>query len=87
MNPLRQIEQELLARGRERSRLQLEQQLQEIASALPTVCAQSGLPLKKTRWRSLELDTAAGVVKLRVRHGYSPAQARWVCPAQEHWGL
>ena len=21
------------------------------------------------------------------RQGYSPAQARWVCPACEHWGL
>ncbi len=87
MNPLRQIEQEVLARGREWTRSQLEQQLQEIANALPAVCGQSGLPLKRTRWRSLQLDTVAGVLNLRVRHGYSPAQDRWVCPAREHWGL
>ena len=87
MNPLRQIEQEVLARGREWTRSQLEQQLQEIANALPAVCAQSQLPLQKTRWRSLQLDTVAGVLNLRVRHGYSPAQARWVCPARELWGL
>lgn len=87
MNPLRQIEQEMLVRGREWTRSQLEQQLQEIANAMPTECAQSRRPLKQTRWRSLQLDTVAGVVNLRVRHGYSPAQARWVCPAREHWGL
>jgi len=87
LNPLRQIEQEVLARGREWTRSQLEQQLQEIANALPAVCGQSRLPLKKTRWRSLQMDTVAGVVNLRVRYGYSPAQAHWVCPARGHWGL
>jgi hypothetical protein len=36
---------------------------------------------------AFEKDTVAGAVKLRVRHGYRPAQARWVYPAREHWGL
>lgn len=87
MNPLRQVEQEVLARGREWTRSQLEQQLQEIANKLSVVCGESGQPLTKTRWRPLQLDTVAGTVNLRVRHGYSTAQGRWVCPAREHWGL
>ena len=86
MNPLRQIEQEVLARGREWTRSQLQQQLQEIANALPAVCGQSQRRLKKTQWRSLQLDTVAGVVKLRVGPGYSGAQGRGVCLARVHWG-
>jgi hypothetical protein len=43
--------------------------------------------LQDTRWRDLQLHTVVGVVRLRVRHGYAPALARWVCPAREAWGL
>jgi hypothetical protein len=39
--------------------------------------------LQDTRWRDLQLHTVVGVVRLRVRHGYAPALARWVCPARE----
>jgi hypothetical protein len=87
MNALRLLEQNVLAEGREWTRRQLEQQLQAQSDALPTCCPQSGEPLKETRWRDLQLDTVAGPVKLRVRHGYSPALGRWVCPARQAWGL
>jgi len=33
------------------------------------------------------LHTVVGVVQVRVRHGYSAALGRWVCPAREAWGL
>jgi len=87
MNALRQIEQEVLARGREWTRRLLEEQLQQQSTAMPMECAQSQEPLKQTRWRSLQLDTVVGRVKLRVRHGYSPTQGRWICPARQQWGL
>jgi len=58
MNPLRQLEQTILAEGREWTRLRLEAQLQAQAHALEALCPQSGLPLHDTRWRDLQLDTA-----------------------------
>jgi hypothetical protein len=87
MNRLRQLEQEALAQGREWTRRRLEQQLQDDSDALPAVCPQTGEGLKDVRWRDLHLSTISGVVKLRVRHGYSPALGQWVCPARQAWGL
>jgi hypothetical protein len=43
--------------------------------------------LKEVRWRELQLITLSGVVKLKVRHGYSPALGQWICPARQVWGL
>ncbi len=87
MNALRALEQTVLAEGREWTRRRLETQLQAQSDALPAQCPQGGQPLVDTRWRALQLLTVAGVVRLRVRHGYAPALARWVCPAREAWGL
>ena len=87
MNRLRQLEQEALAQGREWTRRRLEQQLQADSDALPAVCPKSGEGLKDVRWRELQLITISGIVKLRVRHGYSPAMGQWVCPARQAWAL
>ena len=87
MNPLRALEQTVLAEGREWTRRRLETQLQAQSDALPAHCPQSGQPLQDTRLRELQWHTVAGGVRLRVRHGFSPALARWVCPAREAWGL
>ena len=87
MNRLRQLEQEALAEGREWTRRRLEKQLQEHSDALAAVCPKSGEGLKDVRWRELQLITVSGVVKLRVRHGYSPALGQWICPARQAWGL
>jgi hypothetical protein len=87
MNALRALEQAVLAEGQEWTRRRLETQLQAQSDALPAHCPQSGLPLQDTRWRDLQLHIVVGVVRLRVRHGYAPALARWVCPAREAWGL
>jgi len=87
MNRLRHLEQDALARGREWTRRLLREELQQQSAALPMVCAQSQQPLTQTRWRSLQLDTVVGVVKLRVRHGYSATQGCWICPARQQWGL
>ena len=54
---------------------------------LPTLSTKTGLPLTNTRWRDLQLETVAGLVKLRVRHGWSQALNRSVCPARQAWGL
>lgn len=87
MNALRSLEQAVLAEGREWTRHRLEQRLQAESDALPTDCPQSGQPLTQTRWRPLQLHTVVGVVEVRVRHGYSTALGRWVCPARQAWGL
>ena len=87
MNRLRKLEQEVLAEGREWTRRRLEKQLQDASDALPAVCPKSGEGLKEVRWRELQLITLSGVVKLKVRHGYSPALGQWVCPARQAWGL
>jgi hypothetical protein len=87
VNRLRQLEQEALAEGREWTRQRLEKQLQAQSDALPAVCPKTGEGLKDARWRELQLITVSGVIKLRVRHGYSPALGQWVCPARQVWGL
>ena len=87
MNRLRQLEQDVLAEGREWTRQRLEKRLQEESAALPAVCPKTGEGLKEVRWRDLQLTTISGVVKLRIRHGYSSALSQWVCPARQGWGL
>src|ERR1700692_992280 len=87
MNPLRRIEQEVLALGREWARLELQKRLQEQCDAMPLECAQTGQPLKNTRWRKMELDTVSGKVELRARHGRQAQHKKWVCPARVAWGL
>src|ERR1039457_6157873 len=81
------MEQTVLEEGREWMRRRLEKQLQAAADALEAICPQTGQGLRETRWRDLQLTTVAGVVKLRVRHGYSVGLGQWVCPARSAWGL
>ena len=87
VNGLRQLEQEVLAEGREWTRRRLEKRLQKDSDALPVVCPKTGEGLKEVRFRDLQLRTISGVVQLKVRHGFSPALGRWVCPARQAWGL
>ena len=87
MSPLRQLEQDVLAEGREWTRQRLEQRLQDQSDARAAVCPKTGEGLKDVRWRALQLITLSGVVKLRVRQGYSPALGQWVCPVRQAWGL
>lgn len=87
MNRLRELEQDVLAEGREWTRQRFEKRLQDHSDALPAACPKTGEGLKDVRWRDLQLITISGVVNLRVRHGYSPALGEWVCPARHLWGL
>jgi len=87
MNALRSLEQAVLAEGREWTRRRLEQRLQAESDALPPSCPQTGQPLTNTRWRPLQLHTVVGVIRVRVRHGYSAALRQRVCPARQAWGL
>ena len=86
MNPLRQIEQDVLVQGREWTRLELQKRLQKECDAMPMVCGQTGQPLENTRWRKMKLDTVAGGVELRAHRGYDPGQGKWICPARAAWG-
>ena len=87
MNLLRQIEQEVLALGREWTRLELQKRLQEQCDAMSTECMQTGQPLENTRWRQMELDTVSGKVQLQARHGRQAQDKKWICPARVAWGL
>ncbi|RMF48341.1 MAG: ISKra4 family transposase [Anaerolineae bacterium] len=87
MNPLKQIEQEVLGQAREWARRKLERRLQAQADAVERVCPHHGEPLTNIRHRSLKLRTVAGEVRLRVPVGYSAAAGRWVHPVREAWGL
>lgn len=86
MNRLQQIEQEVLAAGREWTRTQLEKRLQEECLAVEMVSAKTGEELEDTRWRSMGLDTVVGKVNLKVHHGLCPEEG-WVCPTRRAWGL
>ena len=74
MNPLQQIEQEVLALGREWTRSELEKRLQAECAAVEMVSKQTGEELENTRWRPMELDTVVGKVTLKARHGHCPEQ-------------
>jgi hypothetical protein len=87
VNQLRQLEQDVLAEGREWMRQRLEKRLQDRSDALVAVCPTTGEGLKDVRWRDLQLITISGVLNLRVRHGYNPALGEWVCPIRHLWGL
>jgi hypothetical protein len=87
VNRLRELEQDVLAEGREWTRQRFEKRLQDHSDALPALCPKTGEGLKDVRWRDLQLITISGVVKLRVRYGYSRALEQWVCPARHLWGL
>lgn len=86
-NWLREIEQQRAAEGREWARKKLEADIQTQARQVPAICPQSGAPLKKTRWRPMQLKTSVGVVNVQVQWGKSPALQQWVCPARAQWGL
>jgi len=87
LNRLQQLEQEVLAAGREWTRALLEKRLQAECLAVEMVSPETGEELENTRWRSLGLDTVVGKVQLKVRHGYCPEAEAWVCPTRLAWGL
>ena len=87
MNALREIEQAVLAEGREWTRRRLEERLQQAANLLAAVCPANGTPLQQRRWRDLQLHTVVGLIHLRVRRGYSAALGEWIGPARAAWGL
>ena len=86
-NWLRQIEQQRAAEGREWARQKLEADVQQRANELQALCPKRGGPLRKTRWRPMQLQTSVGEVNVQVQWGKSAALHRWVCPAREQWGL
>ena len=87
MNPLQQIEREVLEQARNWGRDKLEQDLQLKADAVEMVCPRSGARLQNTRYRKMKLRTVLGVVGLRVRIGYSGERRKWVNPVRQTWGL
>lgn len=87
MNRLQQIEQEMLALGREWTRVQLEKRLQEECDAMVVASAKADRKLRQVRQRPMELDTVVGTVKLLAPRGYDPQTGQWISLAREAWGL
>jgi hypothetical protein len=87
MNRLQQIEQEVLALGREWTRALLQKRLQEECLTIEMISPRSGEELENTRWRSMGLDCVVGKLELKVHHGYCPEEKVWVCPTRVVWGL
>jgi hypothetical protein len=87
MNGLRQIEQEVLALGREWTRVPLEKRLQKQCDEMALVSAQTGQKLRRVRRRPLELDTGVGQVKLLAPRGYEKQTGPWISPAREAWEI
>jgi len=87
MNQLKQIERDVLRLAREWARTELEKQLQRQADEMEMICLKSGECLSNTRYRKMTMRTVPGIVRLRVRIGYSPKKRGWVNPARQTWGL
>jgi hypothetical protein len=87
MNPLQQMEREVLQQSQEWARATLEQQLQKQADQVAMVSPKSGERLSNTRWRKMKLRTVSGMVHLRVKIGHSQQQRRWLNPIRLSWVL
>ena len=87
MNPLQQIEQDVLQQSQAWARTQLEEQLQRQADQVAMVNPQTGERLSNTRRRKMKLRTVSGRVHLRVKIGYSQARRRWLNPIRQIWQM
>lgn len=87
MNPLLNLELDLLAEGREWTRRRLEARAQEQVNQWGVFCPQSGELLQHRKRQRLQLTTCVGTIVLQTWRGYSPAQRRWVNPARQRWHL
>lgn len=84
---LLEMEKEVLQDGREWTRRRLQERLQKAADAIPPVCEQSGLVLKRQQKTGFTLMTVSGTVSIEAIRGYSSATGSWHCPVREQWGL
>lgn len=87
MNPLLELETNVLEEGREWTRQQLQVRLQRAADAVPVVCPKSGHPLRAVRTVTLPLKTPVGDIELHVPYGQSPVTPQWHHPVREAWKL
>jgi hypothetical protein len=77
---LREIEQEVMAEGREWTRKRLPQRLQEEADRQGGVFPLSRSPVVHRRHRLMQMQTEAGVVQLEVVYGQDATDQHWGCP-------
>ena len=87
MNPLKDLETEVLKEGREWTRQRLKSRMQAQANELGALCPDSGCLLKYRKNRPLTLRTRVGEITIRVPSGYSKALKRRVHPVREFWKL
>src|ERR1039458_2692145 len=87
MNPLQQIEREVLQQSQEWARATLEEQLQKQADQVAMVSPKNGERLSNTRWRKMKLRTVSGMVHFGRKNGNSKQQRRWLNPIRLSWAL
>lgn len=87
MNPLKDLEAEVLEQGREWTRQHLQCRMQAQAKALGAICPDSGCLLKYRKTRALTLLTCVGEITIKVTSGFSKALNRRVHPVREFWKL
>jgi len=87
MNPLKDLETEVLKEGREWTRQRLKGRMQAQANELGALCPDIGCLLKYRQFRPLTLRTCVGEITIQVPSGYSKALKRRVHPVREFWKL
>jgi hypothetical protein len=84
---LREMEQEVVAEGREWMRRRLEEKLQEEADREGLVSPLSQRKAQSRRQQVLKIKTSVGVVKVLAWYGRDPLSGRWGYPIRQYWGL
>lgn len=87
MNPLQQVEREVLEQAQVWARAKLKEELQRQADQVAMVGSKSGEILSNTRWRKMKLRTVVGCISLRVKIGYSQLSRRWLNPIRQSWAM
>lgn len=87
MNPLKDLEAEVLEEGREWTRQRLQGRMQAQAKKLGAICPDSGCLLKYRKTRALTVLTCVGEITIEATSGFSKALDRRVHPVREYWNL
>jgi len=79
---LAEMEEEVLAEGREWTRLRLQQKPQERADGIS-----QGGRLVRCQRRKLTLESSVGPVQIETDYGQEGGGGQWVCPQRQAWGI
>src|SRR5580692_9111246 len=84
---LAEMEEEVLAEGREWMRQRLEQKLQERADRIRQIFSPPGGTLVRCQKRELTLESSVGRVRVQTDYGQESGGGQWVCPQRRASGI